>query len=174
MGKIVLAFSKDDTAGKIRHMLEGSEHDVIAVCHSHAEILRIIADLDEVLVIMGYKLPDAVVDDVAEDLREGQKLISLSRFERREMICNEDILVVTLPINRQALLSAIETLWGVIERVKRKPKRTPEEEKTIEKAKLLLMEKYSMTEAQAHRFIQKRSMDTGGKFIDTARMILGI
>ena len=30
-----------------------------------------------------------------------------------------------------------------------------------------------MSEEQAHRFIQK-SMDTGAKFIDTARMILNI
>lgn len=176
MGKIVLAFSKDETAEKIKHMLDGSGHDVIAVCHSRAEIIRVIGDLDEVLVIMGYKLPDAVVDEVADDLITGggQRIISLTRFERRELIENEDILVVTLPINRQTLLSAIETLWGVIERVKRKPKRTPEEEKVINQAKLLLMEKYHMTEESAHRFIQKRSMDTGGKFTDTARMILGI
>lgn len=174
MGKIVLAFSRDETAEKIRHMLDGSGHDVIAVCHSQAEILRVIADLDEVLIIMGYKLPDAVVDDIADELREGQKLISLIKFERREMIRNDDILVVTLPINRQSLLSAIETLWGVIERIRRKPKRTCEEKEIIERAKLLLMEKYHMDEAQAHRFIQKRSMDTGGKFADTARLILGI
>lgn len=174
MGKIVLAFSKDETAEKIIYMLDGSGHDVIAVCHSHAEILRAIADFDEVLIIMGYKLPDAVVDDVADDLRDGQKLISLVKFERRELIRNDDILVVTLPVNRHSLLNAIETLWGVIERIRRKPKRTYEEEAIIERAKLLLMETYHMDESQAHRFIQKRSMDTGSKFIDTARLILGL
>lgn len=174
MGKIVLAFSKDETNEKIRRMLDGSGHDVIAVCHSRAEIVRAIADIDEVLIIMGYKLPDAVVDEVAEDLSERQKLISLTRFERRELIENDDILVVTLPISRQRLISAIETLWGEIERVKHRSKRTPEEEKIVTDAKLLLMENYHMTEEAAHRFIQKRSMDTGARFIDTARAILGI
>lgn len=174
MGKIVLAFSKEDTAEKFRHMLEGSEHEVVAVCHSNAEILRVISDLDELLIIMGYKLPDAVVDEVAENLGEGQKLMAITRFERRELISNDDIFVVTLPINRQTLLSAIETLWGAIERLRHKPKRSPEDERIIEKAKLLLMDNYNMSEFQAHRFIQKRSMDTGSKFIDTARIILGI
>lgn len=174
MERVVLAFSKDGTAEKIKRMLEGSRFDVIAVCHSHAEIMRIIADIDEVLVIMGYKLPDAVADDVAEDLREGQKLMSIVKSEQSDMISNDDVFIVPLPINRQTLLSSIELLWGTIERRKRKTNRTPEEEKIIDKAKLYLMEHYHMTEAQAHRFIQKRSMDTGGKFIDTARMILGI
>lgn len=174
MGKIVLAFSKEDTVEKFRHMLEGSGHEVVAVCHSNAEILRVISDLDELLIIMGYKLNDAVVDEVAENLGEGQKLMSVTRFERRELISNDDIFVVTLPINRQTLLSAIETLWGSIEQLQHKPKRSPEDERIIEKAKLLLMNSYNMSEIQAHRFIQKRSMDTGSKFIDTARIILGI
>lgn len=174
MGEIVLAFSRDDTADKIRRMLDGSEYRVAAVCHSHAEILRAIADMDETLIIMGYKLPDAVVDDVADDLREGQKIMSIVKSERREMIANDDIFVVPLPINRQELISAIDVLWGAGEHRKRRTKRTPEEEKIIDQAKLYLMEHYHMTEAQAHRFIQKRSMDTGGKFIDTAKMILEI
>ena len=174
MENVVLAFSRDDTADKIRRMLEGSEYDVIAVCHSHAEILRLISDLDEVLIIMGYKLPDAVVNDVADDLREGQKIISIMKSEHREMITNEDVFVVPLPVTRQELISAIELLWGVAERRRKKPKRSPEEEKIINRAKLYLMENHHMTEAQAHRFIQKRSMDTGEKFIDMSRMILGI
>lgn len=174
MGKIVLAFSKDDTAEKLRRMLNSGGHDVIAVCHSHAEILRTISELDEVLVIMAYKLPDAVADDVAYSMSEKQKLISLVRAERRDMIRNEDILTVPLPVNRQELLSAIDMLWGTIERIKHRAKRSEEEQKIIEKAKLFLMENYQMSEAQAHRFIQKRSMDSGEKFIDTARTILEI
>ena len=38
------------------------------VCHSKAELLRTVADMDEVLIIMGYKLPDGTVDDVYDDL----------------------------------------------------------------------------------------------------------
>ena len=104
MDRVVLAFSKDETADKIKMMLDGSGYDVYTVCHSKAELLRTVSDMDEVLIIMGYKLPDGTVDDVYDDL----------------------------------------------------------------------METHRMSEEQAHRFIQKRSMDTGAKFIDTARMILNI
>ena len=164
MDRVVLAFSKDETADKIKMMLDGSGYDVYTVCHSKAELLRTVSDMDEVLIIMGYKLPDGTVDDVYDDLME----------ERQSGIYNQDIFVVTLPLNRQLLINSVETFVGIIERRKHRAKRTPEEEKIIRDAKAYLMETHRMSEEQAHRFIQKRSMDTGAKFIDTARMILNI
>ena len=53
MDRVVLAFSKDETANKIKMMLDGSGYDVYTVCHSKAELLRTVADMDEVLIIMG-------------------------------------------------------------------------------------------------------------------------
>ncbi len=174
MERVVLAFSKNETADKIRIMLDGSGYEVVMICHSKAELLRSIADMDNVLIIMGYKLPDGVADDVCDDLRDGQKLMSLVRADRQGEIYNQDIFVVTLPINRQVLINSIETFIGIIERHKHRIKRSPEEKRIIENAKAYLMEHHMMTEEQAHRFIQKRSMDTGAKFIDTARSILEI
>lgn len=34
------------------------------------------------------------------------------------------------------------------------------------------MDRHSMTEEQAHRFLQKKSMDNGAKLVEIARMIL--
>lgn len=174
MDRVVLAFSKDETADKIKMMLDGSGYDVYTVCHSKAELLRTVSDMDEVIIIMGYKLPDGTVDDVYDDLMEGQKLMSIVKAERQSSIYNQDIFVVTLPLNRQLLINSVETFVGIIERREHRAKRTPEEEKIIRDAKAYLMETHRMSEEQAHRFIQKRSMDTGAKFIDTARMILNI
>ena len=42
----------------------------------------------------------------------------------------------------------------------------------VRQAKAILMEVNLMTEAEAHRFLQKRSMDTGAKLADTARLVL--
>ena len=35
------------------------------------------------------------------------------------------------------------------------------------------MDRHGMTEAQAHRFLQKESMDHGSKLAETARIVLG-
>ena len=117
--------------------------------------LRTVSDMDEVLIIMGYKLPDGTVDDVYDDLMEGQKLMSIVKAERQSSIYNQDIFVVTLPLNRQLLINSVETFVGIIERRKHRAKRTPEEEKIIRDAKAYLMETHRMSEEQAHRFIQK-------------------
>ena len=89
MDRVVLAFSKDETADKIKMMLDGSGYDVYTVCHSKAELLRTVSDMDEVLIIMGYKLPDGTVDDVYDDLMEGQKLMSIVKAERQSSIYNQ-------------------------------------------------------------------------------------
>ena len=51
-------------------------------------------------------------------------------------------------------------------------RRTAEEQKTIEPAKALLMERNQMTEMDAHKYIQKLSMDSGNNLVETAEMIL--
>ena len=73
-------------------MLDGSGYDVYTVCHSKAELLRTVSDMDEVLIIMGYKLPDGTVDDVYDDLMEGQKLMSIVKAEK---MCIRDRAVPT-------------------------------------------------------------------------------
>ena len=170
--RVVLAFSKRETAEKIKNMLYGSGYEAEMVCRTKAELMRYISDIDEVLVIMGYKLPDAVADAVYEDMREGQKLMSIVKADKQ--IDNPDILTVPLPVSLQRLISSIEIFLGVIEKRSKNTGRAPEEDKIVNKAKLYLMETYMMTEQQAHRFIQKRSMDTGARFADTARSILNI
>ena len=57
MKRIALAFSRAETAEKIRRMLDASGYDVCAVCRSRAELVRTLSGMDETLIIMGYKLP---------------------------------------------------------------------------------------------------------------------
>lgn len=173
MERIILAFSKEEISRKIIHMLDGTGCEVCCVCRSGSELLRAAAELDASLVIMGFKIGGDLADDIAAELPPGMKLMAIVRPENSELISNNDIFVLPLPVNRQSLVSSIDIFLGSITR-RRKTRRGPDDEKIIDRAKLYLMEKYHMTEEQAHRFIQKRSMDTGARFADTARLILHI
>jgi AmiR/NasT family two-component response regulator len=174
MERIILAFTKNEIAQKVRRMLDGSGFEIFQVCHSKAELMRSVVELENILIIMGYKLPDAVADDVYEDLdASSQALMVLAKAEQQQYIQHPDLFVVTLPVNRQQLIDSIHMVAGKIERQKKK-KRNPEEQKIVEEAKAYLIETYRMSEEKAHRFIQKRSMDTGVKFADIARMILEV
>ena len=44
----------------------------------------------------------------------------------------------------------------------------------INEAKALLMERNNLSEEEAHRYIQKRSMDNGTGLTETAQMILSL
>ena len=50
--------------------------------------------------------------------------------------------------------------------------RTSEEKLLIEHAKIFLMNKYKISEGQAHKFMQKSSMNKGMKMIEVAKIIL--
>lgn len=174
MEHIILAFSSDTTGGKIRSMFEGSGYLIHRnICHSGAELLRTIQEYDEALVIMGFKLPDMTANEMFEHLEDGFRLMSIVKPENVEYIEYDDILVVPIPVSRQRLVSSVNVFLGNIPG-RRRSVRSGEDNKIIEQAKLFLMETYHMSEQQAHRFMQKRSMDVGAKLIDTARTILNM
>jgi AmiR/NasT family two-component response regulator len=60
-------------------------------------------------------------------------------------------------------------------KARQKPKERSEEEiNLISEAKALLMERNNLTEEEAHRYMQKRSMDNGTGLTETAQMILSL
>ena len=121
---------------------------------------------------MGYKLTDGTVLDIYEELHEEVKIISMLKPEQIENLDNDEICVLPLPTNRILLCEAIEK--NILSYyIKNKPAAKNDDDRAIiEQAKMKLIKENMMTEPQAHRFIQKRSMDTGSRMVDTARHIL--
>ena len=52
------------------------------------------------------------------------------------------------------------------------PERSDEDKEVIIEAKEYLMQHNEMTEEQAHRFLQKRSMETSTPMADVAKLVL--
>ena len=50
--------------------------------------------------------------------------------------------------------------------------RNPKDQQIIDSAKNLLMERNHLTENEAHRYLQKCSMDSGTNLVETAQMVL--
>ena len=87
------------------------------------------------------------------------------------------ILSITTPVKVFDLVNTVEMVMSQIERRAKKEKklqkkRSWREENYIRNAKALLMERNHLTEAEAHRYIQKCSMDNGTNMVETAQMIL--
>ena len=75
-----------------------------------------------------------------------------------------------LPDSFEMLLIASQDKWssGDVEN------RDPKQQETIRRAKELLMERNNMSEGEAHRYLQKSSMDSGTNMVETAEMVLSI
>ena len=92
---------------------------------------------------------------------------------------DNDIVCAAMPIKVNDLINTIEMMLQVqVRRRKKKrmqPKRrSPQEQKVIDDAKAILMEKNNMTEPEAFRYIQKCSMDSGNTMVESASMVIGI
>lgn len=171
MDYIVTAFTKDELSQKVRRMLSSSGIQVSMMCRSRDDIIRNISEAESGVLITGCKLADATADMIYEDLPKGFSMLVLASSLHTGMVTNANIMLHKLPITTVELASSVNILIknGYIQST---AKRREEDKKIIEAAKLKLMERNLMTEDQAHRFIQKRSMDMGLHMADAAKMIL--
>ncbi len=176
MIRTVVAFEKDESRDRIADMLERAGVPVRFRCRSGAEVLRAVKTMGSGAVICGHKLTDMSAQRLAHELNGQAKLLVLAKQNQLDMIDDPDVFKLQIPISSGELRGSVSILIQLDEISARShiPQRTEEEKHVIEKAKELLMESRGFSEEQAHRYLQKRSMETGMKLADTARQILDI
>ena len=86
-----------------------------------------------------------------------------------------DVVCLSMPLKVHELLQTVEMMAYTYEK-KRKKRRAQPKERTEEEKKLILNAKKlnQMSEEEAHRYIQKSSMDTGTSIVETAQMVLSL
>ena len=93
-----------------------------------------------------------------------------------ELCGDRNLIKLAVPSSRAEFFASLDLAQGVLAggapASRLHIQRSAEEERLICRAKAVLMEVNLMSEAEAHRFLQKRSMDTGAKLADTARLVL--
>lgn len=170
MDKVILAFEGGRTAEHIRDIIEGSGLAGCTLCRSAAEVKRLVQKQHYAAVICGYKLPDQTAEAMTEDLPISCAVLVIAVQTMLDMIGSDNIFKLAAPATRSDLLASVRMLV----RTERggKIQRSDEEWAVVERAKHILIERNGMSEEQAHRFLQKKSMDSGVKLVQTAQMIL--
>jgi response regulator NasT len=133
--------------------------------------------LERGVLICGSRFVDMMYTEIHEYLPpEFQMLLIASReaVQDREV---ENLVSLSLPIKVHELLQTLEMMEGQMRRRRRKQRRQPqhrseEEEALLRRAKAVLMERNGFSEEEAHRYIQKRSMENGTGLVEVAQMIL--
>ncbi len=175
MLSIIVAFPKLDDANKIKNILVKNGYEVALSCNNAAQIINMCSKLDEGMIICGYKLADMIYTELFGYLPAGFSMILLASAKKLADCYEPDIVKVAMPLKINELVKSIDSVYHAYKRQKKfnRPKeRTEEEKKIIDDAKTLLICSHGMTEEEAHRYIQKISMDSGNSMVETAEMIL--
>ena len=174
METVIVAFEGEKTCHRIREILENAGAASCLLCHSAAEVKRLVHKQHISTVISGFKFPDDSAEGLFEDLPPSCAMLLLAVQSQLDLCENEEICRLPAPVSRGDLIASVRMLLQMGRRLEKylRPRRSGEEEELIRRAKALLMERNGMTEEQAHRFLQKQSMDAGARLADTARLVL--
>lgn len=173
METVIVAFEHDRTAQRVKEILEADGAVACLVCRTADQVRRASHKFLVPVVVCGYKLGDQAAQLLFDDLPDCAMLV-LARQDLLELMDQDDIFRLPTPVSKAELLASVRMLLQVGRRLERaaRPQRSQEELALIDRAKALLMDRNGMTEEQAHRYLQKKSMDSGAKLIQTAQQVL--
>lgn len=179
MTSILVVFPKRENAVNIRNILTRSGFDILAVCTSGAQVMQYVDAVDEGIVICGYKMQDMLYTELREYLPSSFEMLLIATGEKWSDSHLEGVVGLPMPIKVFDLVNTVDMMMRNAARKRKKRKeqsktRTPEQQKILDEAKRLLMERNHMTEEDAHRYLQKNSMASGTNIVETARMVLSI
>ncbi len=170
---VFVAFSSRKVAVSVAKIVVASGMNLACAATSLAELKKYIHAYESGVIICGYRFTDDYVIDFFEEVPESMNIILIGKRAELEQCTNERVFKLAVPLQKMDLVCSLNMFANMEDCVRQAGKsRNPEEEKIILRAKRTLIGRYYMTEDQAHRYMQKKSMDTGRRIVDIAKIIL--
>lgn len=176
---IIVVFPNKDNATNIRNLLARGGVTVTGVCTTGAQAIHYAEDADEGIVVCGYKLKDMMYTELREYLPESFEMLLIASQDKWGDGLARGVMGLSMPIKVYDLLNTVEMMLRNMDRRRKKRRqelknRNPKQQAVIKEAKELLMARNNMSEEEAHRYLQKSSMDSGTNMVETAEMVLSI
>ena len=168
---VLIVTASDSFTAKIMPLLPVTDYWPVTTVHSVGEARRRIAEASFDIVLINSPLPDDFGMQLAVDIctGSGAGVLLLVKAEHypdlSARLSPQGILLLQKPTSPQLILQSLQLLCGTRERLRKMEQKTASiEEKmmeirTVNRAKWLLIDQAGMTEAEAHRFIEKQAMD---------------
>jgi len=176
---VIVAFSRLEDARSIKNILIKNGFQVLGACSSGAQALALMEDLGSGLVVCGYRLTDMVFTELHDCLPPDFSMLLVSSPAKWAAQVPEDLVCLPMPLKVHDLVSTVGMMLEAQARRRKRQRQQPKkrsdtERSLITQAKKLLMERNGMTEEEAHRYIQKCSMDSGTNMTETAQMVISL
>lgn len=177
MVNIVVAFSRPEDGRNIKNILTKNGLPVAVSCTSGAQVLAHADDLRSGIVVSGFRYGDMTCRQLRRQLPPDFSMLLIASPVKW---CGEDmgeIVCLPVPFKMAELVHEVKKLEEELTRRCRQRRRQPvrrseAEQKEIDAAKELLMTRNGMTEPEAHKYLQKCSMDSGTRLLEAAQKVL--
>lgn len=179
MANVMVAFSKPEDAKSIKNILMRNGFSVVAVCTSGAQALNYMDGLNGGIVVSGYRFEDMLYRELNDCLPAGFEMLLVASPARFSGGMPGDLICLPMPLKVHDLINTLEMMVQAQDRRRKRARLKPKERddegrQLINRAKALLMERNNMTEMEAHRYLQKCSMDSGTNMVETAQMVMSL
>lgn len=179
MVNIIVVFPKQQDAVRIRNLLVQNGHHVTKVCTSGGAVIQTIDQMldSDGIIISGYKYQDMSYRELYQYIPNYFDMMVMASRVHLDEIFEYNVVKVSLPVRSYEFLSALQVMENTLIRKRKsrsqKPgERTDAQKELIEHAKGVLIESKSMTEEEAHRYLQTTSMNNGTNIVETSQMII--
>lgn len=174
MDRLLVAFANEEAQRRIARLLESNGYSLVGSFFSGAEVIRTVHKLGSACVICGFKLRDMTANDLAAALQKSAALLVISSPVYLNLCSGENLFKLSSPLSKGDFFSSVRMLQQLESQTLHPPisRRKETEQRAIARAKELLMEINRMSENEAHRFLQKHSMDAGLRMSETAQLII--
>lgn len=179
MTNIIVALPKLENAKEVKNLLVRSGFQVTGICTTGAQAISLMDGLNDGIIICSYKLMDMVYAELHACLPNGFEMLLMASQSLIQECYGNDVVCLSMPLKVHDLIDTVSMMTEGIERRRRKARMKPkirssQEEAAIREAKELLMARNHMTEEEAHRYLQKNSMDSGTNIVEMALMVLSM
>lgn len=174
METVIVAFENTAMSQRFSDLLESTGTARCLTCHSGDQVRRYLSSHQVYCVVCGPHLTDGPAEWLYEDLPPSCSLLLVGPQHVLDACVTREVFKLPTPIRKEEALSTVHLLLQFGHRMERfvRPKRSTAEQELVNRAKKLLMEQKGLSEDEAHRTLQKRSMDAGSRLTQTARQVI--
>ena len=173
METVVVAFESERTAQRVRELLEEGGTAACVLCRSGGQVRRVLSSQACLCVVCGPRLLDGPSEWLVRDLPPTCTMLLVGAPNQLELWEAPEVVKLAAPVRKEELAAMVELILRFGRRMERLLHgRRGGEARLVERAKGLLEQRRHMTEEEAHRYLQRRSMDAGLRMAQTARQVL--
>ncbi len=181
---VLIVSAADNMNQALTGLMGAARFDPVRRTASVSAARRLLAEHSFDIIIVNAPLPDDAGIRFALDAGEekGTIVLMIVRSEQYSQVCAavepSGLFTLPRPCPRQSLETALQWMVSARERLRKAEEKTVsieekmKEIRVVNRAKWMLIDKRGLSEPAAHRYIEKRAMDTCESRLKTAEKII--